>query len=148
MIKVIIKKLTPHARIPERMTSLAAGYDLYASNTEAIEILPASMKIISTGIALSLPPGYEAQIRPRSGLASQYQIGILNSPGTIDADYRGEIKVILYNFGERKFTVKPNARIGQMIFTRHETAEFEEKVELDQTERDKGGFGHTDQDKT
>ncbi|MBN1949447.1 MAG: dUTP diphosphatase [Candidatus Cloacimonetes bacterium] len=147
MIKVIIQKLTPHARTPERMTSLAAGYDLYSSNAEIIEIPPASMKVIPTGIALSLPAGYEAQIRPRSGLASQYQIGILNSPGTIDADYRGEIKVILFNFGERIFTVKPYSRIAQMIFTRHETIEFEERIKLDQTERDKGGFGHTDQDK-
>jgi len=90
-----------------------------------------------------LPIGYEAQIRPRSGLAVKNQIGILNSPGTIDADYRGEIKVILFNFGKTNFTIKPTMRIAQMVISKHETIEFELHKQLDETRRGDGGFGHT-----
>ena len=99
--------------------------------------------MISTGIAISLPAGYEAQIRPRSGLATKHQIGILNAPGTIDADYRGEVKVILFNFGKNDFTIKPQTRIAQIVIAKHEIVDFIEIEGLNETDRGSGGFGHT-----
>ncbi|MBT6994898.1 MAG: dUTP diphosphatase [Candidatus Cloacimonetes bacterium] len=138
-----IQKITKNALLPQKMTEHAAGYDLYSANDENIMLKPSSITLVSTGIAISLPIGYEAQIRPRSGLAVKNQIGILNSPGTIDADYRGEIKVILFNFGKTNFTIKPAMRIAQMVISKHETIEFELHKQLDETRRGDGGFGHT-----
>jgi dUTP pyrophosphatase len=129
--------------LPEYMTPQAAGMDLAANLFEETHIEPGEYKIIPTGIIIELPPGYEAQIRPRSGLAANYGITLLNAPGTIDADYRGEIKVILINHGKQKFTVKRGDRIAQLVISRVIRAEFYEKEELNETLRGKGGFGHT-----
>ncbi len=104
---------------------------------------PGKLVSIPTGIAISLPLEYEAQIRPRSGLAMRYQIGVLNSPGTIDADYRGEISVLLYHFGKADFIIEPGMRIAQMVIHKHEVANFIEVTHLDETSRSTGGFGHT-----
>jgi len=142
-IKISIKKLKTEAIIPERMTSQAAGYDLYASNLEPIKIPSGKISIIPTGIAISLPSGYEAQIRPRSGLAAKEGIGVLNSPGTIDADYRGEIKVILFNFGDKDFIVEQGMRIAQMVISSCVEVTFIQSNDLDKTERGDGGFGFT-----
>lgn len=125
------------------MTEHSAGYDLYSSNREIITLKQGSIELIPTGIAISLPVGYEAQIRPRSGLAIKNGIGILNSPGTIDADYRGEIKVILFNFGMDDFIIKPKTRIAQMVINKYENVDFQITEKLDETKRGDGGFGHT-----
>ncbi|MBN1327339.1 MAG: dUTP diphosphatase [Candidatus Cloacimonetes bacterium] len=143
MITVKIQKLKENAMIPRRMTEHAAGYDLYSANNDDIIIAAGKVALIPTGIAVALPIGFEAQIRPRSGLAFRNWIGILNSPGTIDADYRGEIKVILFNFGAESYCVKPGTRIAQMVITRYQEINFEESENLDQTARGDGGFGHT-----
>ncbi len=99
--------------------------------------------LIPTGFAIALPVGYEAQVRPRSGLAVKHQVGVLNSPGTIDADYRGEVKIILTNFGHKDFVIRRGDRIAQLVIARHERAEWEERETLDATQRGSGGFGHT-----
>jgi dUTP pyrophosphatase len=143
MLTINIKKLTSTSQLPKRMTAHSAGYDLFADNREEITIRSHEVALIKTGIAISLPDGYEAQIRPRSGLAIHNQIGILNSPGTIDADYRGEIQVILYNFGDTDFRVQPNMRIAQMVIAKHEILDFHLIDDLDNTDRGAGGFGHS-----
>ncbi len=143
MIDVKIKKITENAKLPERMTEHAAGYDLYSANKENIILEPGKMAKVPTGIAISLPINYEAQIRPRSGLAYKFQIGVLNSPGTIDADYRGEIGILMFNFGEDNFIIKPQMRIAQMVIAKHEVANFLISEELDETKRNDGGFGHS-----
>lgn len=143
MLKIEIQKLSAEARLPEQMSEHAAGYDLYSCHEEEIILKNGDVKLIPTGLAISLPVGFEAQIRPRSGLAIKDKIGVLNSPGTIDADYRGEIKIILFNFGSEDFIIKPKTRIAQMIISRHEIVHFEVKKELDTTKRGEGGFGHT-----
>ena len=143
MLSVQIKKISPHAVIPKRMTEHAAGYDIYSSNIEPIHIPPKSIEMISTGFSLGLPTGFEAQIRPRSGLAWKHQIGVLNSPGTIDADYRGEVKILLYNFGTSDFIVTPSMRIAQMVIAKYEVIQFQEVIDLSKTNRSDGGFGHT-----
>jgi len=143
MIDIKLKKLSPLAKIPVKMSTFAAGYDLYSSNKDQIILKKTQIKMIPTGISVSIPPGYEAQIRPRSGLAIKHGIGILNSPGTIDADYRGEIKVILFNFGVEDFIIRPNMRIAQMIVSKHEKLKFTLTEDLDNTDRGTGGFGHT-----
>ena len=142
-MKLNIKKLNDSAMIPTKGTIHAAGYDLYASVKSNVKIKPGHVKLISTGLSIELPVGYEAQIRPRSGLALKKQIGILNSPGTIDADYRGEIKIIVHNFGIETFVVEPKMRIAQMVISKHESVEFDIVNELTETERNDGGFGHT-----
>ncbi|PID28021.1 MAG: dUTP diphosphatase [Candidatus Cloacimonadota bacterium] len=144
MIFVDIKKTHPKAEIPRKMSELAAGYDIYACLEEEILIKSGRLALIPSGFALSLPPGYEAQIRPRSGLAAKYQIGVLNSPGTVDADYRGEVKIILFNFGEEDFIVRHGDRIAQIVIAKHENAEFNLRDELDETVRNTGGFGSTE----
>ncbi len=144
MLKVNIQKINEHAKLPKRMTEHAAGYDLYSCNEEDIIIRSGEVILIPTGIAVSLPVGYEAQIRPRSGLAIKHQIGVLNSPGTIDADYRGEIKIILFNFGKKDFVVAHHTRIAQMVVSRHESVDFVITGQLDETGRGSGGFGHTE----
>ncbi len=144
MLKVEIQKINKHAKLPKRMTEHAAGYDLYSCNEEEIVVRSGEVVLIPTGIAISLPTHYEAQIRPRSGLAIKHQIGVLNSPGTIDADYRGEIKIILFNFGKDDFVVVPYTRIAQMVVSRYESIDFVITDQLDDTERGSGGFGHTE----
>ena len=126
------------------MTEHAAGYDLYSCNEGDIVIRSGEVALIPTGIAISLPIGYEAQIRPRSGLAIKHKIGVLNSPGTIDADYRGEIKIILFNFGKTDFIISNHTRIAQMVVSRHESIDFIITDQLDETDRGSGGFGHTE----
>jgi len=143
MPEIKIKKLFPEAKPPLRMTEHAAGYDLFSANRNKIILKSGEIALVPTGIAISLPEGFEAQIRPRSGLALKNKIGILNSPGTIDADYRGEIKIILFNFGKEDFVIEPASRIAQMVISKYETADFSLVEKLDETERGEGGFGHT-----
>ena len=129
--------------IPQYHSEQAAGCDLVADINKEVVIEPGHYCAIPTGIRIELPHGYEAQVRPRSGLAINHGIGILNSPGTIDADYRGEIKVILFNFNKRPFKIKNRDRIAQIVFNRVERAEFEPVKQLKKTKRGSGGFGHT-----
>ncbi|MBP2073157.1 MAG: dUTP pyrophosphatase [Thermoanaerobacterium sp.] len=129
--------------LPKYMSSGAAGMDLYAKVKEDVIIKPGEIKLIETGIMIQLPEGYEAQIRPRSGLALKNGITMLNSPGTIDSDYRGEIKLIIINLGKSDFIVKRGVRIAQMIINKVETPEILEVSELDDTKRGENGFGHT-----
>ena len=139
-IKIINKGNQP---LPEYATPQSAGVDLRANIDEPIELKPLSRALIPTGLHIALPEGYEAQIRPRSGLAIKKGITCLNTPGTIDADYRGEVGVILINLSAETFIVNPGERIAQMIINKFEQAEFELVEELDETERGEGGFGHT-----
>lgn len=143
MFTIKFKRLSELAQTPCRMTSHAAGYDLSAAVEEAITIPPMGRYCVPTGIAIALPEGYEAQIRPRSGLAAKHGIGVLNSPGTIDADYRGEVKVILFNAGDLPFIVTQGMRIAQMVISAVPLTELMEVQDLDETGRDAGGFGHT-----
>lgn len=140
--------LTPmdHAvglNLPTYATEQAAGMDLTAAIKEAIEIGPGDRMLIPTGLSIALPEGYEAQIRPRSGLALKHGITVLNSPGTIDADYRGEIGVILANMSKQEFTVERGMRVAQMVIAKHETVQWEVVEELDESDRGAGGFGST-----
>ena len=139
-IKIINK--SKHA-LPKYQTALSAGMDLYANIEESVILKPLERKLISTGLLIELPQGFEAQIRPRSGLAIKNGITVLNTPGTIDADYRGEIGVILVNLSAELFTINDGDRIAQMIIAKHETAVWEEVTELDKTDRGAGGFGST-----
>lgn len=128
---------------PEYATIHAAGMDLRANISEKMEILPLDRCLVPTGIFIELPIGYEAQIRPRSGLAINSGITLLNSPGTIDADYRGEIKVIMINLSKQPFYINPGDKIAQMVVAKHEIVVWENSTELSSTDRDTGGFGHT-----
>ena len=130
-------------QLPEYSTPLSAGMDLRANVDQPVELAPLERKLIPTGLYIELPEGYEAQIRPRSGLAVKKGITVLNSPGTIDADYRGEICVILVNLSNETFVVNNGERICQMIISRHEHAEWIEVDELTPSVRGTGGFGHT-----
>ena len=129
--------------LPAYETASSAGMDLRAFVDDDVVLKPFERKLIPTGLYIELPEGYEAQIRPRSGLAIKSGITVLNSPGTIDADYRGEIKVILINLSKDEFTIKSGDRICQMVIAKHEKAEFVEVNEISETERGAGGFGHT-----
>ena len=129
--------------LPAYMSEGAAGMDLYANVKEEVTVEKGSIKLISTGIRIALPEGFEAQIRPRSGLALKNAISLVNSPGTIDSDYRGEIGVIVINLGENDFVVKRGDRIAQMVINRYEKVEWTECADLDETERGEGGFGHS-----
>lgn len=131
------------AKMPEYQTQGAAGADLFAHLTKSITIRSGEILLIPTGIVLEIPDGYEAQIRPRSGLAINHGLTLLNSPGTIDADYRGEIKIILINLGRDEFTIINGMRIAQIIFSRVYRGNFTEVNELTFTERNNGGFGHS-----
>ncbi len=142
MIKVKVR-MTEGAFLPEYQSKGSAGADLRALLDDPVILSPGKTKLIPTGIFIEIPEGYEAQIRPRSGLALKHGITFLNSPGTIDSDYRGEIKIIMTNFGEENFTVENGMRIGQIVFARVFKGEFIETEELNKTERDKGGFGHS-----
>ena len=139
-IEIINKSRHP---LPEYATPLSAGMDLRANLSEPVVLVPMQRALIPTGLFIALPAGYEAQVRPRSGLAIKKGVTVLNSPGTIDADYRGEVCVILVNLSNEPFTVADGERIAQMVIARHEQAEWCEVVQLDETERGGGGFGHT-----
>ena len=132
-----------HHPLPAYATPQSAGMDLRANIDAPVTLRPMERKLIPTGLFIALPEGYEAQVRPRSGLALKHGITVLNSPGTIDADYRGEVMVLLVNLSADDFTVNDGERIAQMVIARHETAAFVETDELDATERGAGGYGHT-----
>jgi dUTP diphosphatase len=142
-VRVRVKRLRPDASLPRPMTDRAAGLDLAAAIDEPLVLSPLGRARVGTGLAISLPEGYEAQIRPRSGLAARSGVTLLNSPGTIDADYRGEIGILLVNLGSEPVTIRPGDRIAQMVVAPVCRVEFEEVVELDNTSRGRGGFGHT-----
>ena len=129
--------------LPEYQTPLSAGLDIRANLAESITLSPLERAMVPTGLFVELPEGYEMQIRPRSGLAAKHGITVLNSPGTIDADYRGEIKVILVNLSNTPFTIEPGERIAQMIVARYEQIEWQAVESLSETERGAGGFGST-----
>jgi len=139
-VKVINQSKHP---LPAYQTLLSAGLDLRANLESPVEIAPLERKLIGTGLYLELPEGHEAQVRPRSGLAYKHGISVLNSPGTIDADYRGEIKVLLVNLSQEVFTINDGERIAQMVIARHEQIQWEEVLDLSQTERGAGGYGST-----
>ena len=139
-IKVINKG---HQQLPVYATSQSAGMDLRANIDTPIVLQPMGRRLVPTGLHIALPVGFEAQVRPRSGLALKHGLTVLNSPGTIDADYRGEIMVLLINFSNQPFTINDGERIAQMVIARHEKAEFVEVEVLDETERGEGGYGHT-----
>jgi dUTP pyrophosphatase len=132
-----------HHQLPEYATVQSAGVDLRANIDEPVVLKPFERRLIPTGLFISLPAGFEAQVRPRSGLAIKKGITVLNSPGTIDADYRGEIGVILINLSQEEFIVNDGERIAQMVIGRHEQAQWEQVQTLDETERGSGGFGHS-----
>ena len=140
MIVQIINK--SNNKLPEYATSQSAGMDLRANIEESIILAPLERKIIPTGLHIALPIGYEAQVRPRSGLALKHGITVLNTPGTIDADYRGDIGVILINLSNEPFEIKPGERIAQLVICSDEKAEWELGDTLDSTDRNDGGFGH------
>ena len=129
--------------LPRYQTDHAAGVDLYAAVDGPIAIEPGTWKLVPTGIAVAIPEGYEGQVRPRSGLALKHGIGMLNGPGTIDADYRGEIGIILFNFSDRPFPVHRGDRIAQLVFAKVTKAAFRTVATLNETKRGSGGFGHT-----
>lgn len=139
-VKIINRSGHP---LPTYATTASAGIDLRANIEEPISVKPLENAIVPTGLYMEIPLGYEAQVRPRSGLAAKYGITVLNSPGTIDADYRGEIKVILVNLSNNTFVINNGERIAQMVFAKHEQAIWEETEELEKTQRGEGGFGST-----
>jgi len=143
MVKVLLKKLNSAVKIPEYKTDGSSGMDLKAFINQSISVKPNSSSLIPTGLSVAFPKNYEIQIRPRSGLAAKENIGVLNSPGTIDSDYRGEIKVIIYNHGKNDFIVNNGDRIAQMVLTPVVNMELEETINLPETVRGKGGFGST-----
>ena len=143
MIKILIKRLSKEVSLPKYETNGSSGMDLAANVDDIINIQPGKTAIIPTGLALSIPKGFEVQIRPRSGMAAKQKISVLNTPGTIDADYRGEIKVILINLGEKSFTVERGIRIAQMVVCPIVQAQLNEVNDLSETERGEGGFGST-----
>lgn len=130
-------------QLPDYATEYSAGMDLRASLQEPVEMLPLQRVMIPTGLFIELPHGYEAQVRPRSGLAAKFGITVLNTPGTIDSDYRGEIKVILVNLSGEKFVINPGERIAQMVIAPFTRVDWEQTDSLNETERGEGGFGHT-----
>ena len=139
-MKVKVINISKHA-LPEYKTALSAGMDLTANIDAPIELKPLERRLIPTGLSIELPAGYEAQVRPRSGMALKYGLTCLNSPGTIDADYRGEIGVILVNLSSQDFTINDGDRIAQMVIAKHEIAIWEKVENLDETNRGEGGFG-------
>lgn len=141
-MKINIVNKSRHA-LPGYATISSAGMDIRANLDNPVTLKPLERSLIPTGIYIQLPDGYEAQIRPRSGLAIKHGISIVNAPGTIDADYRGEIKVILVNLSNEDFIIQDGERICQMVVTQHSRVEWIEVAELDETERGEGGFGHT-----
>ena len=140
LVKVINKG---HQPLPAYATEMSAGMDLRANLEEPVTLQPMERKLIPTGLYIALPAGHEAQIRPRSGLALKQGVTVLNTPGTVDADYRGEVKVLLVNLSDVPFVVNDGERIAQMIVAKYEQVEFVEVEQLDETERGAGGYGHT-----
>lgn len=132
-----------HQPLPAYATPQSAGMDIRANINEPITLRPMERHLVPTGLHIALPAGFEAQMRPRSGLALKHGLTVLNSPGTIDADYRGELMVLLINLGDRDFVINDGERIAQMVIARHETADFITVEMLDETERGEGGYGHT-----
>ena len=132
-----------HQQLPAYATPQSAGMDLRANLDEPLTLHPFERKLVKTGLFIALPEGYEAQVRPRSGLALKHGITVLNTPGTIDADYRGEVGVLLINLSQEDFVIEDGERIAQMVIARHEQGEFVVVEELDETERGAGGYGHT-----
>tara|TARA_Y100000992_G_scaffold245910_1_gene177196 strand:+ start:47 stop:484 length:438 start_codon:yes stop_codon:yes gene_type:complete len=143
MIEVLIKRLSKDVALPKYETEGSSGLDLAANIDKEIKILPGKSEIISTGLAVAIPKNFEIQIRPRSGLAAKNQISVLNTPGTIDADYRGELKVILINLSDKVFVVEKGLRIAQMVLCPVVKATLKEVTELENTKRGSGGFGST-----
>lgn len=139
-IKIVNKGQQP---LPTYATAQSAGMDLRANIDAPITLRPMERQLIPTGLYIALPEGFEAQVRPRSGLALKHGITVLNTPGTIDADYRGEIKVLLVNFSNTDFVINAGERVAQMVIARYEKVDFEQVIELDDTERGAGGYGHT-----
>lgn len=139
-IKIINKSEHP---LPKYATEQSAGADLTANISESVILRPLERRLIPTGIHIGLPSGYEAQVRPRSGLALKHGVTVLNAPGTIDADYTGEIGVVLINLSDKDFVINDGDRIAQLVITRHESAEWVQVDRLDETERGDGGYGHT-----
>ena len=140
IVKVINKS---NNKLPEYATSMSAGFDLRANLEESLTLKAGDRMLIGTGLFIALEPGYEAQVRPRSGLALKKGITVLNAPGTIDADYRGEVGVILYNTSKEDFIIEPGERIAQMVIAKYEQISWEQVEVLDETERGDGGYGHT-----
>ena len=140
-----VKRLdnNPDLPLPSYQSDGSSGLDLRAAVAEEVTLRPGELMLIPTGLSISLPKGYEAQIRPRSGLALRYGLGLINSPGTIDADYRGEVGVIAINWGRKPLTIRRGERIAQVVISKVSRARVEEVDELDATERGKGGFGHS-----
>ena len=143
MTEILIKRLSKDVALPKYETEGSSGLDLAANIDRQIKILPGKSEIISTGLAVAIPKNFEIQIRPRSGLAAKSQISVLNTPGTIDADYRGELKVILINLSDKVFVVEKGLRIAQMVLCPVVKATLKEVTELENTERGSGGFGST-----
>ena len=143
MIKVLIKKLNPSVQLPSYKTSGSSGMDLMANIDKPINLQPGKSCLVSTGLSVAFPEGYEIQIRPRSGLAAKSSISVLNTPGTIDSDYRGELKIILFNHGNENFVIENNDRVAQMILAPTIKMELEETKELPDSIRGEGGFGST-----
>ena len=143
MVKVLIKKLDPSVKLPEYKTTGASGMDLIAFIREPLQVKPMMSCIVPTGLAVAFPENYEIQVRPRSGLAAKNNISILNTPGTIDSDYRGEIKVIIHNHGNRNFIINNGDRIAQMILCPVVKMKLEEAIDLPETMRGQSGFGST-----
>lgn len=139
-VKIVNRSQWP---LPQYATPQSAGVDLRADTREDIVLPPLGRAMVPTGLYLEIPAGYEAQVRPRSGLAAKKGVTVLNSPGTIDADYRGEVRVIMVNLSSDPFTIVPGERIAQMVFARHEQVEWEEADTLEESERGAGGFGST-----
>ena len=143
MTEILIKRLSDNVSLPKYETEGSSGMDLAANINEKIEIKPGTTVIVPTGLSVSIPKNFEIQIRPRSGLAAKNQISVLNTPGTIDADYRGELKVILINLGTKNFLIENGARIAQMVICPVVKAELKEVKILEDTKRGSGGFGST-----
>ncbi len=138
-----LKKELSSIPLPSYATKGSAGMDIYAALEKPVRISHGAIEMIPTNISVEIPDGYEIQVRPRSGLAAKHGIGILNSPGTIDSDYRGEIKIIMINFGKEDFEIQPAERIAQLVVSKVYTAKFIETNDLNNTSRGEGGFGHT-----
>ncbi len=138
-----LRKELDHIPLPSYATKGSAGLDIYAALEIPMTIAKGSIEMVPTNISVEIPDGYEIQVRPRSGLAAKHGIGILNSPGTIDSDYRGEIKIIIINLGKEDFVIQPAERIAQLVLSKVYTAKFIETTELNNTSRGEGGFGHT-----
>ncbi|HPZ06897.1 MAG TPA: dUTP diphosphatase [Candidatus Eremiobacteraeota bacterium] len=140
-LDIKFKKLDPNSIIPEYMSDAASGADIFSA--EEVTLETGKIKLVSTGFAISIPEGFEGQIRPRSGMTLKHGITVLNTPGTIDSDYRGEVKIILINLGDKDFLIKKGDRIAQLVITEITRAIFNTVEELDDTKRSEGGFGHT-----